>query len=68
MDKVHDLMDDVNEQQELADEIANAISMPTGTNQFDDDELLRELELLTVSLFEHYCLFHLWRIRRTYLA
>ncbi|KAM7532930.1 hypothetical protein Aperf_G00000122954 [Anoplocephala perfoliata] len=47
VDKVHDLMDDVNEQQEIANEIADAISMPTGFNQYDEDELLQELEALT---------------------
>ncbi|VDD83945.1 unnamed protein product [Mesocestoides corti] len=49
VDKVHDLMDDVNEQHEIANEIANAISMPTGFDQFDEDELLQELESLTAS-------------------
>lgn len=48
VDKVHDLMDNVNEQQEIANEIAAAISMPTGTDLVDDDDLLRELEELTV--------------------
>ncbi|VDK36768.1 unnamed protein product [Taenia asiatica] len=47
VDKVHDLMDNVNEQQEIANEIAAAISMPTGTDLVDEDELLRELEELT---------------------
>lgn len=46
VDKVHDLMDDINEQQDIANEIATAISMPTGYDQFDDDALLEELELL----------------------
>ncbi|KAL5962198.1 Charged multivesicular body protein 4a [Taenia solium] len=47
VDKVHDLMDNVNEQQEIANEIAAAISMPTGTDLVDEDDLLRELEELT---------------------
>nr|CDS33682.1 glycosyltransferase domain containing protein [Hymenolepis microstoma] len=46
VDKVHDLMDDINEQQDIANEIATAISMPTGYDQFDEDALLEELELL----------------------
>ncbi|VDM31168.1 unnamed protein product [Hydatigera taeniaeformis] len=47
VDKVHDLMDNVNEQQEIANEIAAAISMPTGPDLVDEDDLLRELEELT---------------------
>ncbi|VDN98045.1 unnamed protein product [Rodentolepis nana] len=46
VDKVHDLMDDVAEQQDIANEIATAISMPTGIDNFDEDALLQELELL----------------------
>ena len=50
-------MDDVNEQQDIANEIANAISSPIGTDNYDEDELLRELELLTVrSLMLHLIL------------
>jgi len=45
IDKVHDLMDDISEQQELANEISNAISSPMGFGQeMDDDDLLAELE------------------------
>lgn len=47
VDDVHDLMDDIAEQQELANEISTAISNPTGFGQdVDDDELLAELEEL----------------------
>ncbi|XP_014777572.1 charged multivesicular body protein 4c isoform X1 [Octopus bimaculoides] len=45
IDKVHDLMDDVAEQQEIANEISEAISNPVGFGQdIDEDELLQELE------------------------
>lgn len=45
--KVHDLMEDIAEQQEVANEIAEAISNPVGFgNAVDDDDLLRELEEL----------------------
>jgi charged multivesicular body protein 4 len=47
VDKVQDLKDDIAEQQELAQEIANVISSPIGMDaQMDDDELLKELEEL----------------------
>lgn len=47
IDKVHDLMDDVAEQQEIANEISEAISNPVGFGQdIDEDELLQELEEL----------------------
>ncbi len=47
VDKVQDLKDDIAEQQELANEIANVISSPIGLDaQLDDDELLQELEEL----------------------
>lgn len=38
VDKVHDLMDDVAEQQEVANEISEAISNPVGFGQ-DQDEV-----------------------------
>jgi len=38
VDKVHDLMDDVAEQQEIANEISDAISNPVGFNT-DMDEV-----------------------------
>uniref|UniRef100_A0A915DJQ8 Charged multivesicular body protein 4b n=1 Tax=Ditylenchus dipsaci TaxID=166011 RepID=A0A915DJQ8_9BILA len=45
VDQVHDLMEDIAEQQEVATEIANAISNPVGLqNDVDEDDLLRELE------------------------
>lgn len=39
VDKVHDLMDDISEQQQLADEITTAISNPVGFDQ-DVDEVI----------------------------
>jgi len=47
VDKVHELMDDVQEQQEIANEISEAISNPAGFGtEVDEDELLEELEQL----------------------
>jgi len=47
VDKVHDLMDDIAEQQQVADEISQAISNPIGFGQdVDEDELMAELENL----------------------
>ncbi|CAH1779375.1 unnamed protein product [Owenia fusiformis] len=47
VDKVHDLMDDVAEQHELADEISSAISTQVGFGDpVDDDDLMAELEEL----------------------
>jgi charged multivesicular body protein 4 len=47
VDDVHDMMDDISEQNEIAEEIGNALSQPIGFNQeLDDDELLAELEEL----------------------
>jgi len=47
VDDVHNLMDDVAEQQEIANEISDAISNPVGFGQdVDDDELMAELEEL----------------------
>ncbi|PIO72175.1 SNF7 family protein [Teladorsagia circumcincta] len=47
IDQVHDLMEDIAEQQEVANEIAEAISNPVGFDRaVDDEELLRELEQL----------------------
>ena len=43
--QVHDLMDDIAEQQDLANEISAAISSPMGFgNDVDEDDLLAELE------------------------
>lgn len=45
LDQVEELMDDVKEQQQIAEEISNAISSPVGFGQdVDDDELMKELE------------------------
>lgn len=47
IDKVDDLMQDITEQQELAQEISEAISRPVGFGEeFDEDELMAELEEL----------------------
>ncbi|ESO98319.1 hypothetical protein LOTGIDRAFT_203722 [Lottia gigantea] len=47
VDKVHDLMDEVAEQNEIANEISDAISNPIGFGQdVDDDDLMAELEEL----------------------
>lgn len=47
IDKVDDLMADITEQQEVAQEISDVISRPIGFGQeFDEDELLAELEEL----------------------
>ncbi|XP_003382530.1 PREDICTED: charged multivesicular body protein 4b-like [Amphimedon queenslandica] len=45
VDDVHDMMDDIEEQNVIAQEISDALSTPFGMNQeLDDDELLAELE------------------------
>jgi len=45
VDKVHDMMDDIAEQQEVAREISDAISNPLAFGQdVDEDDLLKELE------------------------
>ncbi|BFZ19498.1 hypothetical protein BsWGS_22537 [Bradybaena similaris] len=47
VDKIHDLMDEVAEQQDIAREISEAISNPLGFHDgLDDDELLAELNEL----------------------
>lgn len=47
VDEVHNLMDEVQEQQEIANEISDAISNPVGFDKdFDEDELAKELEEL----------------------
>lgn len=47
VDKVHDLMDEVAEQHEVANEIGDAISRPVGIGaEIDEDELNAELEEL----------------------
>ena len=52
VDKVHDMMDDIAEQQDVAKEISEAISNPVAFGQdFDDDELEAELNELEVRPF-----------------
>jgi len=47
VDQVHNLMDDIAEQQEVANEISEAISNPMGFgHDVDEDELMAELEEL----------------------
>lgn len=47
VDKVHDMMDDIADQQDVAREISDAISNPVAFGQdVDEDELLAELEEL----------------------
>ncbi|GJQ78394.1 putative Snf7 protein [Trypoxylus dichotomus] len=47
VDKVHDMMDDIAEQQDVAKEISDAISSPVAFGQdIDEDDLEKELEEL----------------------
>ena len=47
VDKIADLMDDIQEQQDIATEISDAISNPVGFGaDVDEDELLAELDEL----------------------
>ena len=60
MDQVHDLMDDVAEQQEVANEISEAISNPVGFGQDIDDVSSWHLQFgLSSPLQTVY--FQLWR-------
>lgn len=53
IDNVHDIMDDIAEQHDLANEISNAISNPVGFgDDIDEDELNKELEELETENFE----------------
>ena len=45
VDDVHDIMDDIQEQTQIADEISQAVSS-AGYQDFDEDELNAELDLL----------------------
>nr|CAH8861967.1 unnamed protein product [Trichobilharzia regenti] len=46
-DDVQNIMDDIQEQRDISQEISNVISTPMGLNSdFDEDDLLRELEEL----------------------
>lgn len=44
VDDVHDMMDDISEQTELANEISDAISSSVGFQDVDEDDLMAELE------------------------
>lgn len=45
-DDVHDLMDDISEQQEVANEITSALASGVRTDDYDEDDLMAELEEL----------------------
>eukprot|EP01134_Creolimax_fragrantissima_P003577 CFRG3577T1 len=46
LEDIDNVMDDVQEQMEVADEIGQALSQGFGNSMYDDDELLNELEEL----------------------
>ncbi|KAL7536410.1 hypothetical protein ACHAXR_012071 [Thalassiosira sp. AJA248-18] len=46
IDKVDDLMDDIKEEMEMADEISNALAQPVDPLMADEDDLLAELQEL----------------------
>lgn len=46
VDNVHEMMDDIAEQNDVANEISNAISSGIITSGVDDDDLAKELEEL----------------------
>ncbi|XP_030759539.1 charged multivesicular body protein 4c [Sitophilus oryzae] len=53
IDNVHDIMDDIAEQHDIANEISNAISNPVGFGEdIDEDELNKELEELETEELE----------------
>lgn len=54
MDKVHEMMDDIGEQQALSDEIIDAISHPLGFGlDVDDADLENELDALQQENFDN---------------
>ena len=58
MDKVHDLMDEVAEQQEIASEIGEAISNPVGFGQDMDEVCYCYLEILDMHSQIHlFCMY-----------
>lgn len=52
IDKVDDIMDEIKEEMELANEINNAIAQPVDPMLADDDELLAELNALEANDLE----------------
>ena len=52
IDKVDDIMDEIKEEMELAEEVNNAISQPVDPFMEDEDELLAELEGLETADLE----------------
>lgn len=46
VDDVHEMMDDIAEQNDIANEISNAISSGPMATGVDDDDLMKELEEL----------------------
>ncbi|KAI6174113.1 hypothetical protein M3Y98_01154800 [Aphelenchoides besseyi] len=53
VEDVYNLMDDINEQTEMAKEVAEAISKPFGFQAVDDEELLAELENLEIETMDN---------------
>ena len=60
MDKVHDMMDDIAEQQDLAKEISEAISNPVAFG--DEVDEVRALPLYNYKLLLSFLLLLLWLI------
>jgi charged multivesicular body protein 4A/B len=52
LEKVDDIMDEIKEEMELAQEINNAISQPVDPFMTDEDELLEELNMLETADLE----------------
>ena len=48
VDEVHDIMDDFEEQKEVADEIAEAISRPTGYQDYDEVGFILKFNLIKI--------------------
>lgn len=44
INKVEDIVDEIREQKEISDEIANLLTQTTATKNYDEDDLLKELE------------------------
>ena len=51
MDDVHDIMDDIQEQTEIANEISNALSQPVGFQDVDEVKYLRSSIIFVVIWF-----------------
>lgn len=44
INKVEDIVDEIREQKEISDEIANLLTQTTATKNYDEDDLMKELE------------------------